>query len=290
MNALQNAEFNILKYVIEICDKLEITYFLVCGSALGAVKYQGFIPWDDDVDIGIYREDYEKFCDKAQQMLPEYYFLQTYKTDPKFPAIFAKVRDTRTTYIEKSVSELNINHGVYIDVFPLDGYPCDPKSASMLEIRKKINTLKLSCVYKFNAKQSLKSKCFFVAERMLGYHKRTYRTVKKYEKMISQYKVTDSDLICNHGNWQGKLEYAPHSQYGEGAWATFEGLRVRVPENYDEYLTQKYGDWRAELLKEQQAGHHYYAVMDLEKPYTHYVEKVSKGKIRLKNLNSNDDI
>jgi hypothetical protein len=77
---------------------------------------------------------------------------------------------------------------------------------------------------------------------------------------------------CNHGNWQGKLEYAPRWQYGKGVWATFEGLRVRVPEAADAYLTQKYGDWRADLPDEQKVGHHFYEVCDLEKSYTYYMK------------------
>ena len=70
MTELQRTEFEILKSVIRICDENDIEYYLVCGSALGAVKYQGFIPWDDDVDIGIFREDYTKFCEIAQSELP----------------------------------------------------------------------------------------------------------------------------------------------------------------------------------------------------------------------------
>ena len=79
MTELQKTELKILKTVIDICDRLGIGYFLVCGSALGAAKYQGFIPWDDDVDLGMYREDYEKFCEIAPALLPSYYFLQNYR-------------------------------------------------------------------------------------------------------------------------------------------------------------------------------------------------------------------
>lgn len=282
MNDLQKTEFEILKTVTEICDRLDITYFLVCGSALGAAKYGGFIPWDDDIDIGMYREDYQKFCEIAPSLLTSCYFLQTYRTDPLFPSIYAKVRDIRTTFIEKTVSELDINHGAYIDIFPLDGYPKRKRESILLEYKKKINILKLHCVYKFNSEQSFKSKCFFTAERILGFHKRTNKIVGKYEKLISQYSIEDSELICNHGNWQGKLEYAPKWHYGEGVWATFEGLKVRIPENYDAYLTQKYGDWRADLPEEQKQGHHYYEIMDLERPYTDYIEKLPNGKIKLK--------
>lgn len=282
MLELQKSELNVLKAVIEICDRLGITYFLVCGSALGAAKYEGFIPWDDDVDIGMYRDDYEKFCECAPSLLPSYYFLQTYRTDPLFPAIFAKIRDVRTTFVEKSVSDLNINHGVYIDIFPLDGYPGDKGKVTLLERKKKIYRLQLACAYKFNERQSWKSKCLFRMERVLGFHKRTAKIVGKYEKLISKYSIENSDLICNHGNWQGKLEYAPKWHYGKGTWATFEGLKVRIPENYDAYLTQKYGDWRADLPEDQQQGHHYYEIMDLNRPYTDYIEVLPNGKVHLK--------
>ena len=281
MNSLQSTELEILKAFIGVCEQLKIKYFLVCGTALGAVKYNGFIPWDDDVDVGLYREDYEKFCNKAQALLPYYYFLQTYKTDSKFPCIYCKIRDSRTTYIEKSMSSLNINHGVYIDVFPLDGYPKNKEESAILEKQKRIHELKLASAFKTTKQHSLKSKVFLKIERMLGYHRRTAKTVLKLEKILSQWRIEESELICNHGNWQGKLEYAPKSQYGEGVLVDFEGIKVRVPEYYDEYLTQKYGDWRAELPKEQQIGHHYYEIMDLNTPYKKYVRKSFGGSIKI---------
>ena len=273
MNELQKIEFDILRECIRIMDAHDLRYYLVCGSALGAVKYGGFIPWDDDMDIGLFREDYERFCEIAPRELPEYYFLQNYQTDPAFPAIFSKVRDSRTTYIEKSASELEICHGVYIDVFPLDGYPESKSEARRLERKKKLYTLSLASAFCISESYSAKAKLFFKAERALGLHKRTAKTVASYEKLIAKYPTDSSRLICNHGNWQGRLEYAPREQYGNGAWASFEGLPVRIPERFDEYLTQKYGDWRADLPEEKKVGHHYYEILDLSRPYTEYVKK-----------------
>ena len=282
MTPLQKTELDILKAFVDVCNKLEIRYFLVCGTALGAVKYGGFIPWDDDVDVGLYREDYELFCNKAQQMLPEYYFLQTYKTDEKYPRIYCKIRDSRTTYIEKSMSQLDINHGVYIDVFPLGGYPKDDAQARLLEKKKRSLELKLSCAFKITSEHSLKARVLLKAERILGLHKRTAQNVKKLDSLLKKWSVAESKLICNHGNWQGVLEYADKSQYGEGVLVDFEGIKVRVPQKYDEYLTQKYGDWRADLPKDQQKGHHYYEIMDVENPYTSYIEKSLSGKVKVK--------
>ena len=89
MTDLQQVEFKILQAVDAVCRQLHINYYLICGSALGAVKYSGFIPWDDDLDIGLLRPDYEIFVEKAQELLPNSYFLQNYRTDPAFPQIFS---------------------------------------------------------------------------------------------------------------------------------------------------------------------------------------------------------
>lgn len=273
MTDLQKVEFEILKAFVGVCEELGLRYYLVCGTALGAVKYQGFIPWDDDVDVALPRSDYEVFCEKAQALLPEYYFLQTYRTDPNYPNFYCKIRDSRTTYIEKSVRDIKMNHGVYIDVFPLDGYPEDHAAATSLERKKRLFKLQLGCAFTPREGQKLTTKVFFMLERLLGFHKNTAKTAEKLDRLVSGWPLDTSKLWCNHGNWQGRLEYAPREQYGEGEWALFEGLKVRVPERYDEYLTQKYGDWRANLPLEQQVGHHYYSVMDVDKPYTEYVNQ-----------------
>lgn len=273
MNELQKVEFDMLKEVLKICDELNLNYYLVCGSALGAVKYSGFIPWDDDMDIGLMRDEYEVFIKNAQEMLPKHLFLQNHITDPQYPHVFSKIRNSETTYIEKSVAKLPINHGVYIDVFPLDGYPDSENEQITFEQKKLVYQRKLSCVYDVN--RNFKSKVGMHLRRLCGYHKKTSQIIEKYTYEMKKYSAVKSALICNHGNWQGKLEYAPREQYGNGVMMKFEGLDVRVPERYDEYLTQKYGDWRADLPEEQKVGHHYAKVIDLTKPYTEYM----KGRV-----------
>ena len=104
--------------------------------------------------------------------------------------------------------------------------------------------------------------------RLFHYDRHVHENVERLERVLTCSNGQRSDILCNHGNWQGSLEYAPREQYGDGAWADFEGLRVRVPEKYDDYLTQKYGDWRADLPPEEQVGHHYAEIIDLCRPQT----------------------
>lgn len=284
MNDIQKTEFEILKHTVAICDDLGLKYFLVCGSALGAVKYKGFIPWDDDIDIALYRDDYEIFCKEAQRRLPDYLFLQNSNSDKYFPAFYSKIRDSRTTYIEKSVKGIDMHHGVYIDVFPLDGYVNKKSSESSFERKKQLYLRLLSTSYDIKFERGIKGKVLDFLLNLTNI-KMFYRVINKsFNKFLSSYKIDNSQLVCNHGNWQGRLEYAPKEQYGEGVMATFEGLSVRIPEKYDEYLTQKYGDWRADLPEDQRVGHHYYTVCDVDRPYTDYVKVSSFGKVSIVNI------
>ena len=263
MNRLQETEFEILKTFDEVCRKLDIPYFLVCGSALGAVKYHGFIPWDDDVDVAMYRRDYQRFLKEAPALLPDHLFLQNYGSDPAFPQIFSKLRNSKTTYIEKSVAALPINHGVYID-----GFPKGKLQQKWLGFRKRLlaSMLLSVCDVPVSGLASVTYPVF----RALGVRKNTARVAAQYERVISKYAAETSEIICNHGNWQGSLEYAPGWHYGKGTQMTFEGLTVRVPECYDEYLIQKYGDYRQDLPESEKQGHHYFMVCDCDRPYTEF--------------------
>ena len=282
MTELQKIEFEILKEFVRVCDELHLTYYLVCGSALGAVKYQGFIPWDDDIDVALPRADYEIFCKKAQKMLPEYLFLQNHKTERNYPLIFSKIRHKGTTFIEKSLATIHMNHGIYIDVFPLDGYSAAEREKKRIEKEKRRYELARLCC--LNVPHTWKTRLLVTFQKMIGLHKKPCRFINRLEKQIAQYSTNTSEIWCNHGNWQGQLEYADKRQYGQGIWATFEGLQVRIPEKYDDYLTQKYGAWREDLPENEKQGHHYYYVYDVQRAYTDYVVEVSKRKIKL-NLN-----
>lgn len=268
MNDLQKVEFDLFKCFAQTCEKLNLQYFLVCGSALGAARHGGFIPWDDDMDVGMYREDYNKFMELAPTILPEGIFLQNYRTDPCYPNVFAKLRNSNTTYIEKSAIDLKINHGIYIDIFPLDGYPENRLEQKKLSFYKKIYIRKLACV--FAMPSSLKGKILYTALRILGFHKRTAKTVAKYESLISKYSTKDAKIICNHGTWYGSRDFIPADCYGKGTHIMYEGFKAYVPENYDKYLTCLYGDWHTPPPVEKQKGHHYYEICDTKKPYDYY--------------------
>lgn len=274
MNELQRIEFDLLRQFAAVCEKLNLRYYLVCGSALGAVKYSGFIPWDDDVDVAMPRQDYERFLREAPGYLPEGLFLQNYRTDPAFPQIFTKLRSNGTTYIEKTSAHLPIHHGIYIDIFPLDGYPPGKRDQYWLEFRKRIFLHMLTTAY--TEPPLLRQKIEYRIKRALGLHKCTAQIAAAYEKMVSQWPCDGSEVWCNHGNWQGRRDYSHREIFGEGTATCFEGLTVNVPVQADVYLRRKYGDYTQDPPKEEQLGHHYYTVLDCSHPYTDYVNSTVK--------------
>jgi len=270
MNEQQRVSFELLEVFVSICEKWEIPYFLVCGSALGAVKYGGFIPWDDDVDVGLLRKDYQRFMEVAPQELPQWCFLQNYKTDKNFPLAISKLRNSNTTFIEAKHKHIQMHHGIYMDIFPLDGHPAGWLEKKVFAVRKKMNDwVRLTVI---DEPKTRKGRIRDSVLRFFGFHKRVHLALARLEKLFSSYPPEESELWCNYGNWQGKLEYAPKWQYGKGTWATFEGLRVRIPENYDAYLTQKYGDWRSDPPQTQKTNPHKTAIMDAHRPYAEYFQ------------------
>ena len=272
MNELQKIEMELFQCFEAVCQKLNLNYFLVCGSALGAARHEGTIPWDDDFDVGMYREDYNKFMELAPTLLPDGMFLQNYKSDPKFPYVFSKLRNSNTTFIQTILSDLDINHGIYMDIFPLDGYPENPKERKRLESKKRSYLRQTNCAMKMPKSIPLRGKISVALFRTLGCHKRTAKILAKYEELISQYPVQCSKIICNHGTWYGERDYIAAEYYGKGSDAIYEGMKVRVPEQCDKYLTALYGDWRTPPSLDKQKPSHHCDILDTQKPYTEYVK------------------
>lgn len=113
LDKLKLIELDILNETISVCKKLNIRYYVLGGTLLGAVRHKGFIPWDDDIDIGMLRSDYDVFVEKAPQYLSKHLFLQTHKTDPQFFHGFAKIRNSDTIFIETVCKTKKMNHGIY---------------------------------------------------------------------------------------------------------------------------------------------------------------------------------
>ena len=120
---MQLVELEILKEVDRVCRKNNINYAIFCGTQLGAVRHKGYIPWDDDADLVMLRQDYEKFKSVLDQLNPEIAFFQDHSTDPEYRWGYAKVRRAGTSYIRLGQEHMKYKDGISIDIFPLDDVP-----------------------------------------------------------------------------------------------------------------------------------------------------------------------
>ena len=120
---LQKRQYEILLEFDKAAREMGLPYTLSSGTLLGAVRHGGFIPWDDDADVAMLREDYERFLKEGQKHLPDYLFIQHYETDRNYPHNFIKIVDTRTRLVEHTTSRSDIKRGVFIDIFPIDRIP-----------------------------------------------------------------------------------------------------------------------------------------------------------------------
>ena len=278
MNDLQKCQLDILKDFIKVCKKNNLTYFLVSGSCLGAIRHKGFIPWDDDIDVGMPREDYDKLL-TLQSDFQERYFIQTYKTDKKYLYNFAKIRDSETTYIENNFMTTQINHGVWLDVFPLDGFSYELEDSKKFTKEVKRTWRKTIIGYPWNLRRKFSERTFFkdlglniVALLTFWTNVGQYRN-KSMEKRLKRIPYDKALTVGNHyGIYHGK-EAMPKEWFGKGAKAMFEGVEVMVPTEYDKYLTKLYTDYMTPPPEGKRVGHHINKGLSLTQGYKDYIKE-----------------
>ena len=125
LDKLHSVQIEILDEIVGICDKHNLTYFLIGGTLLGAVRHKGFIPWDDDLDIAMPREDYEKFLKIAKTELDKKYYLHDISIDKNYWQPFIKIRKNNTLFDEKMIDNIETHKGIFVDVFPFDNLKRD---------------------------------------------------------------------------------------------------------------------------------------------------------------------
>ena len=269
---LRNIELEMLILFKEICDKNNMRYFLIGGTLLGAIRHHGFIPWDDDIDIGMPRADFEKFIRNAQKELPEGIFVQSRLSEPKLPINFAKIRNSNTTFIESSIKKFNINHGVYIDIFPFDYYPDRKIKQLGYRIKNKIIKARLRGLFTLDdrAKKSplteILYKIFFVLSHVI------FPTVKSaLDAQNRLLQRTMNSTLCGNmlGAW-GDREIVPKVWFDDFEKVEFESSYFSAPKEWDKYLTRIYGDYMELPPEEKRVPHHYVELIDLNNPYTMY--------------------
>lgn len=236
-------ELEILGFVINFCKDNDINCFLTYGTLLGAVRHKGFIPWDDDVDVAMLREDYSKFMQLFDNSDTGHYSVISYETDKDYPYCFAKVQDNRTVLFEKNMKYSF--SGVYIDVFPLDYVPLDNRKKS--KYINRINLLHDLMGVKIRKRMTRHSKLKTIVSDIL-YVVLCFIPLQFLRNSINRYihKISEekSRFVGNFTvQTYIKKEKFPISFYREYEYLDFESIKAKVPKEYDKILTQIYGDY-----------------------------------------------
>lgn len=251
LNETQCYIMQVLNSVIGILDELEIPYYMQGGTMLGAIRHQGFIPWDDDVDLGIPREAYDRLLKEVSAKLPENLELRTYEDQTDHHYYFARIVDTRYQIRRMGSLEERLEN-VWVDLFPLDGMPNGSIARTWHKMRLTTVRLKyhLSCFEKVNIKRPGRP----LIERMIirfamltrvGKWFNTRRQLDKMDALLKKYPPEQSDWLVN---FMGQTSYRFNEMfkkevYGVRTMYPFEDMQLVGPERYDEYLRSLYGEY-----------------------------------------------
>ena len=229
-----------------ICKQHNLTYWLDYGTMLGAIRHNGFIPYDDDIDIAMPRDDYNKFLKIYYKELPHHLFLQTKKNDPAFPQYYTKIRNTKTIFIEHEEEgrEVGYNQGIFIDIFPVN---------------------------------FINSRIAF-AYRILGFLGKFMKNNRPYIKYLNadiyKYHIfllnklhnQKGDLLTKGPEVDDKTVFFEKKDFFPLKEIEFEKYKFPVPHNHDKYLTKLYGDYMTMLPVEEREkirhSHEIYTVCD----------------------------
>lgn len=247
---LHQVDLNIVKEVVEICNRHELKYYMLGGTMLGAIRHQGFIPWDDDIDLGMPREDYETFLKIAPTELPETFSVVNYRNDPNYHYYITRIQDRNTKVIELRIGneEEKYTHAS-IDIFPIDGTPNKLLLRKIYYFRVMYHRALMSLCYKDSIDRARKRN---VPEKiLLGILERIpvermttpFKQKCKIDKLMRKYPVEKSEFIGNLMGAYRTREIVPKAFYGEGAYYPFEDIQLVGLEMYDAYLTYTYGDY-----------------------------------------------
>ena len=258
---LQRIELQLLAVLKSVCSKLGIHYFAFGGTLIGAVRHKGFIPWDDDLDVAMLRADYDKFISEAYKFLPDEYELQTPYNTPKTPIFFTKLRLKDTTCVNHACYRLKMEHGIFIDIFPVDNIPDDDRSFHK-QYRQwwRLNKLYLwrQCPYtndigvspKLIIKKSIKYCLSFVLKIL----PRKY-LVKRLDDVATRYNGIKTSRKGNLYYPRPVCIYYNLLPFEEGE---FNGNSILLPGGWDQHLTAVYGDYMKLPPEEERFGHETY--------------------------------
>ena len=253
LNKVHDVEVEILDEIVRICKKHNIAYYLIGGTLLGAIRHKDFIPWDDDLDIGMLREDYEKFLEIALYELSDKYYLETRKYNKKFYLQFSKVKKNYTDFKEDFIKNLDCHKGIFVDIFPFDNIK-NP-SSKITKLRGAFITYGTQTVfvkYKFMKLKDCHRPLFCFFYRILPLS----LIFKIQAYLMTRDNKKNTDYLSNYvGRYSITKESFEKKYAEESVLVDFHGKKYNAFKEYDKYLTGVYGDYMKLPPEEERINH-----------------------------------
>lgn len=264
LRKVQLTQLEIAKEIRRVCDENDIPYFLACGTFLGAVRHQGFIPWDDDMDIGMLRSDYERFCRIAPAKLDPKYVLQTWYTDPNYSLPFGKVIKRGTTYLENKKSRKLKENGFYVDIFPYDFAPEEPAELKDY-VAKLLNIYRVKLMksgyrpWREDDRIIWKKRIGYIYYQLQSLFSGQEELARNYDTLAVS--VHGSSVIVEQNAMPRAYDF-PAEIFSELAEYPFEGELFKGLKDYDTYLKRFYGDYMQLPPEDQRENRHQIVEID----------------------------
>ncbi len=276
MNEIQAIQKELLVQFVNVCEKHHLRYYLFGGTCLGAIRHQGFIPWDDDLDVAMPRPDFNRLV-ALQNEFNAPYFLQTVRSDRRYSYSFAKLRHSGTCFKETAFAVTNMNHGIWIDIFPLEGMSRKPGATQVKSMKPYWMWFRWYFSYLANwlHKPRLDRRFFIdiltnlVALVFFPFGIANWNA-RSIDRSAQRIPYEEASLVGPYLTMYFNREALPPAVFGEGSIVKFEGLDVKVPADYDRYLRHIFGNYMKWPPKEKQVGHHYHTCVSVTKSYKEF--------------------
>ena len=276
MKKIWAVELDLLNEFMRVCKEHDIRWFADGGTILGAIRHNGMIPWDDDIDVCMYREDYEKLCEIAPAAFKAPYFFQTEETDRGSMRGHAQLRNSSTTGMLKMEDKRHVlyNQGIFLDIFPLDDLPENKEERAhymsdcfktLLDARE--YTYFWENMYRRTGLKGFVKNIITTLRHVYDFKNPIY---EDFKKKCVKYQNTNTPLF-------GKVMFRYREKlvlkkawFSDVTYHKFEMLEIPLPNGYEDFLNQFYGNWKEFVIG---GGAHGGVFFDPEKSYLEYVHE-----------------
>lgn len=272
--SLQTKMLEILEELIRVCEENKLTYFACGGTCIGALRHNGFIPWDDDLDVFMPRPDYERLWRLRDKFQEGKYKLCRTNSEKNYHHRVQQLVDLNTTFVNKRSVDENIEHGVYIDILPLDA--CAPTKTGRLRQMWQamvFSVYNVQCLPEFHGGTLFRT-VVSIALKAIPSKKLRFKIWSNCEKNMTKFDWSKATQIIElTASMQVMRHPYPKAWFAGVIKHKFEDIEVNLPSGFDQYLRQVFGEYMTMPPENERYPRHNTVIIDLDHPYTDY-----KGK------------